>query len=52
MRYSRRLFKIRRFPERSMLDPMLAAAGLQVLSQKRVPRIGAQVPVLVIGRPS
>jgi len=52
MRYIRRLFRLRRFPERRLLDPMLAAAGLRVLSQRRVPRIGAQVPVLAIGRPT
>src|SRR5438445_4158574 len=51
MRYIRRLFRLRRFPERRFLDPMLASAGLLVLSQRRVPRIGAQVPVLAIGRP-
>ena len=50
MRYIRRLFRLRRFPERRLLDPMLASAGLRVLSQRRVPRIGAQVPVLAIGR--
>src|SRR5207245_9256843 len=50
MRYIRRLFRLRRFPERRLLDPMLAAAGLRVLSQRRVPRIGAQVPVLAFGR--
>ena len=52
MRYIRRLFRLRRFPERRLLDPMLAAAGLRVLSQRRVPRIGAQVPVLAVGRPT
>ena len=50
MRYIRRLFRLRRFRERRLLDPMLASAGLRVLSQRRVPRIGAQVPVLAIGR--
>lgn len=50
MRYVRRLFRLRQFPERRVLDPMLAAAGLQVLARRRVPGIGAQVPVLVIGR--
>lgn len=51
MRYVRRLFRLTRFPERSVLDPMLAAAGLRVLSRRRVPGVGSQVPVLVIGRP-
>ena len=50
IRYFRRLFRLTRFPERSVLDPMLAAAGLEVLARRRVPRVGAQVPVLVIGR--
>lgn len=50
MRYFRRLVRLTRFPERSVLDPMLAAAGLEVLATRRVPRVGAQVPVLVIGR--
>jgi len=50
MRYVRRLFRLRRFPERRGLDPMLAAAGLRVLVQRRVPGVGSQVPVLVIGR--
>jgi ubiquinone/menaquinone biosynthesis C-methylase UbiE len=51
MRHIRRLLRLRRFPERSVLDPMLAAAGLEVLARRPVPRLGAQVPVLVIGRP-
>lgn len=50
MRYVRRLLRLRRFPERRVLDPMLAAAGLQVLARRGVPGTGAQVPVLVIGR--
>lgn len=50
MRYIRRLFRLSRFPERSVLDPMLAAAGLHVLARRSVPGLGAQVPVLVIGR--
>lgn len=49
MRYVRRVFRLSRFPERKVLDPMLAAAGLRVLSQRRVPRVGSQVPVLSIG---
>jgi ubiquinone/menaquinone biosynthesis C-methylase UbiE len=51
LRYVRRLFRLRRFPARSVLDPMLAATGLQVLASRRVPRVGSQVLVLTIGRP-
>jgi ubiquinone/menaquinone biosynthesis C-methylase UbiE len=50
MRYVRRLLRLRRFPERAVLDPMLAGAGLAVWSQRRVAGLGGQVPVLVIGR--
>lgn len=50
MRNVRRLFRLRRFPERRVLDPLVAAAGLQVLASRRVPRVGSQVPVLTIGR--
>jgi ubiquinone/menaquinone biosynthesis C-methylase UbiE len=50
MRNVRRLFRLRRFPERRVLDPLVAAACLQVLASRRVPRVGSQVPVLTIGR--
>jgi ubiquinone/menaquinone biosynthesis C-methylase UbiE len=50
MRYVRKVLRLRRFPARSRLDPMLSAAGLAVLSAHRVPGVGSQVPVLVIGR--
>lgn len=50
MRYVRRVFRLRRFPERAVLDPMLSAAGLWVASQRRVAGVGSQVPVLVIGK--
>lgn len=50
MRYIRRAFRLRRFPERKLLDPMLAAAGMRVLGQRRVRGVGSQVPVLTIGR--
>ena len=50
MKYVRRALRLRRFPERRDLDPMLAAAGLRVRSAHRVPGVGSQVPVLVIGR--
>ena len=51
MKYVRRLFRLRKFPDRAVLDPMLAGAGLGVLAQRRVHGVGSQVPVLVIGRP-
>jgi ubiquinone/menaquinone biosynthesis C-methylase UbiE len=50
MKYIRRAFRLRRFPERKLLDPMLAAAGMQVLGQRRVRGVGSQVPVLTIGK--
>jgi ubiquinone/menaquinone biosynthesis C-methylase UbiE len=50
MRYVRRLLRLRRFPERAVLDPMLAGAGLAVWSRRRVVGLHGQVPVLVIGR--
>jgi ubiquinone/menaquinone biosynthesis C-methylase UbiE len=50
MKYVRRLFRLRRFPERRVIDPMLASAGLHVASQHRVTGVGSQVPVLVIRR--
>ena len=50
MRYVRRLFRLRRFPERREMDPMLDGAGLRVLGRRGVPGVGSQVPVLIIGR--
>jgi ubiquinone/menaquinone biosynthesis C-methylase UbiE len=50
MRYVRRLFRLRKFPDRSVLDPLLAGAGLTVAAQRKVPGVGSQVPILVIGR--
>ena len=50
MKYVRRLFRLRRFPERKVLDPMLAAAGLKVIASHRVRGVGSQIPILVIGR--
>lgn len=43
-----RVFRLRRFPERRVLDPMLAAAGLKVVSSRSVHGVGSQVPVLMI----
>ena len=50
MKYVRRVFRLRRFPERRDLDPMLAAVGLTVGRTVTVARVGSQVPVLVIRR--
>jgi ubiquinone/menaquinone biosynthesis C-methylase UbiE len=50
MRYVRRLFRLRKFPDRAVLDPILAAAGLGIVAQHSVPGVGSQVPVLVIWR--
>jgi ubiquinone/menaquinone biosynthesis C-methylase UbiE len=50
MRYVRRALRLRRFPEHRELAPMLQAARLRVVSTHRVPGVGSQVPVLVIGR--
>ena len=50
MKYVRRLFRLTRFRERRDLVPMLSAAGLVVVEERRVRGVGRQVPVLVIGR--
>ena len=50
MRYVRRLLRLRRFPERGEIGAMLASAGMGVLAERRVPGVGSQVPILVIGR--
>jgi len=49
MRYVRRLLRLRRFPERGEIGAMLASAGMGVLAERRVPGVGSQVPILVIG---
>jgi len=48
MKYVRRVFRLRRFPERRDLLPMLAAAGLEVATERTVRGVGRQVPILVI----
>ena len=51
MRYFRRLFRLRQFPEREQLDTMLASAGLRVVAQGRVQgHVQSQISVLAIGR--
>jgi ubiquinone/menaquinone biosynthesis C-methylase UbiE len=49
VRSIRRLLRLRQFPDRSTLDPMLATAGLAVVAGHRVPGFGGQLGVLVIG---
>lgn len=49
MRYVRRLLRLRQFPERGDVDGMLAAVGLGVVGERRVPGLGGQVTVLAIG---
>lgn len=49
MRYVGRLLRLRQFPERGEVDGMLAAVGLGVVAERRVPGLGGQVTVLAIG---
>lgn len=49
MRYLRRILRLTQFPERGGVGSMLSAAGLQVVAERRVPGLGRQVTVLVIG---
>jgi len=48
MKYVRRVFRLRRFPDRRDLWPMVAAAGLEVETERTVRGVGRQVPILVI----
>lgn len=50
MRFVRRLFRLRRFPERRGLERMLAQKGMAIVDERLVPGLGGQVPILVIGR--
>jgi ubiquinone/menaquinone biosynthesis C-methylase UbiE len=47
LRYVRRLFRLKHFPERQQLDAVLARAGLHVVVQRRVQ---GRIQVLAIGR--
>jgi SAM-dependent methyltransferase len=47
-RYARRLFGLKRFPERTALHAMLSAAGLEEVAQRKVPRLGGQLTVIAI----
>ena len=50
LRYIRRLFRIRRFPDRDSLDVILRPAGLRVLHDRPASRFRPWLRVLVIGR--
>jgi len=47
--YFRRLLRLRQFPERSTLEPMLSSAGLAVVANRTVRGFGGQIGVLAIG---
>ena len=49
LHHVRRLFRLRRFPERDSLAAMLAASGLHVVAERKVRRLLGQVAVLAIG---
>ena len=49
MRYVSSLLRLKRFKDRGRLERMLSDAGLAVVAERRVPRLGGQVPVLAIG---
>jgi ubiquinone/menaquinone biosynthesis C-methylase UbiE len=48
MKTVRRLLRLTQFPDRQDLNSMLATAGLQIVSERHVRRLGGQVPVLAI----
>ncbi len=48
IRFARRLFLLTRFRERPELAAMLLPAGLAIVAELQVPRLGGQVPVLAI----
>ena len=50
MRYVRRAFRLRQFPERRQLVAMLRPNGLGVLAERKVRGLRGQVPVLAVGR--
>jgi ubiquinone/menaquinone biosynthesis C-methylase UbiE len=50
MRPVRALLKIHQFPDRSHLQSMLSQAGLRVVKEQRISRLGGQVAVIVIAR--
>ncbi len=48
MRYFRGALRLHQFPTRAALDPMLLGAGLRVVEERRVRRLGGQIAVLAI----
>ena len=48
MRHVLRALRMHQFPARADLDPMLRAAGLKVVAERRVPGLGGQISVLAI----
>lgn len=48
MRYVRRALRLHQFPAREELDPMLRAAGMSVVAERRVRGLGGQVAVLAV----
>ena len=51
MKPVRALLRLHQFPDRARLRAMLADAGLKVVKEQRVSRLGAQVAVIVIAKP-
>lgn len=52
MRYIRRLLRMNRFPERSLLDHLVEGAGLEVITERRPAGSAAShIHVVAIGRP-
>ncbi len=50
MKPVRALLRLHQFPDRIHLQSMLAEAGLEVLREQRIRRLGGQVAVIVIAR--
>ncbi len=50
MRPVRALLRLHQFPDRAHLQAMLADAGLKVVKEQRVSRLGGQVAVIVIAK--
>ena len=51
MKPVRALLRLHQFPDRAHLRAMLADAGLKVVKEQRVSRLGGQVAVIVIAKP-
>jgi ubiquinone/menaquinone biosynthesis C-methylase UbiE len=50
MKPVRALLRLHQFPDRARLQAMLADAGLKVVNEQRVSRLGGQVAVIVIAK--